>query len=130
MHEQITAPQLAEWLVRRPVQSLSFGQISDLFLHFAFLARREGLDALGEVVSKIDEPILKEALGSALANRDDLDGVRSAAQSAIEEDLQQLEASMRAATAGLLAIVAGKQPEEVARTVEAAAAVGKAVAAV
>ena len=90
--------------------------------HLAEVARREGFAALSEVAVEVDEPILKEALHMALSDREHPEEVRTRAELAIDENLRQLESSMRAATAGILAIVAGKQPQEVARSVEAVAA--------
>ena len=119
INEDITPAQFDAWLLRTPVRSMRHAELADLFLHLAFLARREGIEALAPVAEKVDDPFLRDGLRMAAARRAPGE-VRAELLPRMRTEVSALLGRLRAVRAGVLAIADGKAPEEVAAAARAA----------
>ncbi len=90
------------------------------FLHLGFTARNEGIDALATSIDVIEHPLLKAGLKQLVADRHDA-GLRPDLEVRMEVEVDRLERHHRAATAGLLAVQAGRTLNEITQAVHDAA---------
>ncbi len=120
-NEQITAAELREWAERGWLPTRTPSDMAALFLHLGFAARNGGLEALAPATEVIEMPLLKFGLEQLVANRDSTE-LRADLETQMEAEISRLERHHFAASAGLLAVQAGKEKAEVVEVVTETAA--------
>ena len=91
------------------------GDLAVLFLHLGFAARNGGLEALASAAQVVELPLLKAGLEQVIAARDHAE-LRADLMAQMEAEISRLERHHFAASAGLLAVVAGAHPDVVTKT--------------
>ena len=114
--EQITADELRDWIERGWLAARAPGDLAVLFLHLGFAARNGGLEALASAAQVVELPLLKAGLEQVIAARDHAE-LRADLMAQMEAEISRLERHHFAASAGLLAVVAGAHPDVVTKTV-------------
>jgi len=119
--EEITADELRDWIGRGWLTVRTPGDMAVLFLHLGFAARNGGLEALASAAQVVEWPLLKSGLEQLVAARDRA-ALQANLMAQMEAEISRLERHHLAANAGLLAVVAGSNPEVVTKTVTETAA--------
>jgi hypothetical protein len=120
VNEEIGADELCDWLERGWLGNSTPAEIAELMLHLAFVARREGIEALEVVLGALEQPLLEGALLLIIESRETA-VLQRQMQPEVEQELRGLEGRLRGVTAGVLGIAAKKKPSEVVDAVRAAA---------
>lgn len=98
-----------------PASTMSLDRLTDLFTDLAFLARREGVAALGPLVDRLDDPLLAEAVRLAAVERVPAEAVMAALEAQAAAALGELGRRHRMVVAGMAGIQLGRKPADIAR---------------
>jgi len=120
VNEEISADELHDWLERGWFRHSTPAEVAELMLHLAFVARREGIEALEVALGVLEQPLLEGALRLIIESREKA-VVKNQMGPRMEQELICLESRLRGVTAGVLGLAAKKEPGEVADAVRAAA---------
>lgn len=120
VNEEIGADELRDWLERGWLGHSTPAEVAELMLHLAFVARREGIDALEVTLGVLGQSLLEGALRLIIESRETA-VVQQQMWPKVEQELNCLESRLRGVTAGVLGIAAKKKPSEVADAVRTAA---------
>jgi len=117
---EVAVEELATRLRKTPFAQMEFGQINALFTDMGNLARREGIEALRLVIEVVDSPLLRRGLEMA-CDRVEMSQLIETLEGMLQEELKQTEGCHRMVIEGILALQAGKKPEEIERIAREAA---------
>ena len=106
--------ELRARLGETPPSAMSLDQVTDLFTDLAFLARREGIVALGQLVDLLDDPLLGEGIRLVAVEQVPAAAAIARMQVKAREILEELARRHRMVVAGMAMIQAGRKPADVA----------------